>query len=267
MMNMAICSLSSGSSGNSYLVLSETTALLIDAGVSAKQIGVRLQSLGLSTDMLNAVLITHEHQDHVKALPVLMKKLDVPFLATGGTAEAVRQTCPRDFEIIVPGRSFNIGDIEVLPFRVSHDAAEPVGFRFRASQKQISIVTDTGCVTGEIYENMKGSDILVLESNHDENILRIGRYPWFLKQRIISDKGHLSNDAAAEALARLLSEERSSGSEKDRLVLLAHLSRENNFPEMALATVQNVLEEKGVAGRRTRVETLSRTEISPLYLT
>ncbi|MBR0139577.1 MAG: MBL fold metallo-hydrolase [Firmicutes bacterium] len=265
MMNMAICSLSSGSSGNTYLVLSERTAVLVDAGVSARQIGLRLSGLGLSTEALDAVLITHEHQDHISGLPVLMKKLDVPFYASRGTAEAIRGTMPKEPETVAPGEVLQIGDLQVNAFSTSHDAAEPLGFSFRSGGKQISIVTDTGCVTEEIFRNMRGSDILVLESNHDVNILRIGRYPWFLKQRIASDRGHLSNEAAAEALARLIEEERLAGTEKDRTVLLAHLSRENNFPEMALATVQNVLEERGVLSRKIRIETLARTETSPLY--
>ncbi len=266
MMNMAICSLSSGSSGNSYLVLSENTAVLVDAGVSARQIDQRLKSLGLSLESLDAVLITHEHKDHVKALPVLMKKLAVPFFATGGTEQAVRETCPKAIDLIAAGEEFRINDISVRPFTVSHDAAEPVGFSFCCKERKISIVTDTGCVTDEIRMNMRGSDILVLESNHDVNILRIGRYPWFLKQRIIGEKGHLSNDAAAEALADLLEEEKEAGLERDRIVLLAHLSKENNFPQMALTTVRNLLEERGLAGRRIRIETLSRTETSPLYI-
>ncbi len=265
MMNMAICSLSSGSSGNTYLVLSESTAVLVDAGVSARQIGLRLSSLGLSPEALDAILITHEHRDHISGLPVLMKKLEVPFYASRGTAEAIRGLAPAEPETVVPGETLMIGDLQVNAFKTSHDAAEPLGFRFRSGGKQISIVTDTGCVTEEIFQNMRGSDILVLESNHDVNILRIGRYPWFLKQRIASDRGHLSNEAAAEALARLIEEERLAGMEKDRTVLLAHLSRENNFPEMALATVRNVLEAKGVMSRKTRIETLARTETSPLY--
>lgn len=267
MMNLAICSLSSGSSGNSYLVLTENTALLIDAGISTKQIELRLKSLGLSFDNIRGILVTHEHQDHVKGLRVLTKKCGAAVWATEGTIEGIEGCECADFNIIRPGEDLLIGDISVHCFQVSHDAAQPVGYRFNSGGRQISIVTDTGIVTEEVYSNMRKADILVLESNHDENILRIGRYPWFLKQRILSDHGHLSNDAAAEALARLLKEKAETDPERDMTVLLAHLSKENNFPQLALTTVTNVLEEQGIStGKKVKIETLSRTDISPLYI-
>ncbi|MCF0151234.1 MAG: MBL fold metallo-hydrolase [Firmicutes bacterium] len=267
MKNLAICSLSSGSSGNSYLVLSETTALLVDAGISARQIEQRLSEFGIGLDALRGVFITHEHQDHIKGLRVLLKKRGLPVFATEGTADGIGREDIKDLRLIQPGQKLTVGDITAESFCVSHDAAQPVCFRFSCEDRQISIVTDTGILTEEVYRCMRGADILVLESNHDENILRIGRYPWFLKQRILGDKGHLSNDAAANGLIRLLCEEPDSGRELERVVLLAHLSKENNFPQLALTTVQNMLEEEGIAlGKGTRLETLSRTEMSPLYM-
>lgn len=267
MKNLAICSLSSGSSGNSYLVLTENTALLVDAGISARQIEQRLGYFGIGPQALTGVLITHEHQDHVKGLKVLLKKTDAAVYATAGTAEQLQEMCPGRLNIIAPGEAFEAGDITAQCFSVSHDAAQPVCYRFRCKDRQISIVTDTGILTDEVYDSMRGADILVLESNHDENILRIGHYPWFLKQRILGEQGHLSNDAAARGLCRLLTEEPDSRRTRDRVVLLAHLSKENNFPELALTTVTNILEEEGIAiGKRTRIETLSRTEMSPLYM-
>lgn len=267
MMKLAICSLSSGSSGNCYVVLTGNTAVLVDAGISARQIGQRLEALGLGLDRVDAMLITHEHQDHVKGLPVIMKKTACPVLMAEGTGREMPCELPRETMRIAAGEEFLIGDLTVRSFSVSHDAAQPLGFTFSCEDKKLGIVTDTGCITDEIFENMAGCDILVLESNHDENILRIGRYPWFLKQRILGEKGHLSNDAAAEALANLIEYERAAlGEERRRTVLLAHLSKENNFPEMALATVSNVLEERGIiAGKNTKIETLSRTETSPVY--
>ena len=142
-----------------------------------------------------------------------------------------------------------------------------MGFSFEKDGACISIVTDTGVVTEACREYMKKADILVLESNHDESMLRIGRYPWFLKQRILGEEGHLSNEAAAKAVAKMLEEEAQRDEKKYRKLLLAHLSRENNFPQMALATMENVLEDRGfVPGRDISVETLSRTEISSLYV-
>ena len=237
-MELAICSLASGSSGNSYLVRSETTALLI----------------------------THEHTDHIKGVPVLMKRTCAALYTTELTAEQIPAD-PERIRTVVPGEVFCVGDIEVSCFSLSHDAADPVGFSFRNGGSVITVVTDTGCVTEEILSFMRRADILVLESNHDVNMLRIGRYPWFLKQRILSDHGHLSNEAAACALAEVLKAESAGGGLKPRQVLLAHLSRENNFPEMALATMENILQAEGfAAGKETRIDILKRDVMSALYI-
>lgn len=266
-MDLAICSLASGSSGNCYLVRTPSAAVLVDAGISARQVKLRLEAMGLSLDDISAVLITHEHADHVKSLEALAKKTRAAICMSRGTYGALDFELDEDrLMLFSAGESFEIAGMDVRSFALSHDAAEPVSYSFGSGGRRLVIITDTGVVTEEIFEEAKDADILVLESNHDVNILRIGRYPWFLKQRIIGEKGHLSNDAAAEALADLLAEEKDAGLERDRIVLLAHLSKENNFPQMALTTVRNLLEERGLAGRRTRIETLSRTETSPLYI-
>ncbi len=265
-MELAICSLASGSSGNSYLVRSEKTALLVDAGISSRQICLGLSELGLGAEDLSGVLITHEHSDHIKGVPTLLKRTDAALYATELTAGQIAAD-PSRVCTVTPGEVFDIGDIEVSCFSLSHDAADPVGYSFRNGGSTITVVTDTGCVTDEIMYFMQRADILVLESNHDVNMLRIGRYPWFLKQRILSDHGHLSNEAAAHALAELLKAESAGGGLKQRQVLLAHLSRENNFPEMALATMENILQENGfTAGKETRIDILKRDEMSALYI-
>lgn len=265
-MNLAICSLASGSSGNSYVIYSEGGCLLIDAGISAKQICEGLTKLGLSAQELDAVLVTHEHSDHIKGLAVLAKKTDACLYATSATLERIGGDVPFEKRSIEAGDCFMVADMEVRSFAVSHDAADPVGYSVSCSGCVVSVVTDTGVINGRILETMAESDILVLESNHDESILRVGSYPWFLKQRILGDKGHLSNDSAAKALAAVLKRERNEGRLGKRQVLLAHLSKENNFPEMALATMENILEEEGVAaGSDIRVEVLPRTQISPVY--
>ena len=263
-MRLAFGCLASGSSGNSYIVRSETTDILVDAGLSGKKIADRLKLFGVD-GYPDSVLITHEHSDHVQGLPVLMKK-GVRVYASEGTAEAISsgEDC---LCRIKPGDSFRIGDIEVTSFSVSHDAADPVAFSFFREGARITIITDTGYVTEDCFRFMKKADILVLESNHDESMLRIGRYPWFLKQRILGSEGHLSNEAAAQAVARMLAEDVMSGERKYRKLLLAHLSKENNFPQMAVATMNNVLESKGFScGKDISLETLSRTEASKLFV-
>ncbi len=273
-MDLAICSLASGSSGNCYLVRSPRTALLVDAGISFRQIRQRLAALGLAPGDISALLITHEHSDHIRSLEAAAKATGAAVCMSRGTADAIGldeksvsalQDGGGGLLAFSAGSGFTVGDIEVSSFRLSHDAEDPVGYSFSSGGRSLCIVTDTGTVTEEIFEAARRADILVLESNHDVNMLRIGRYPWFLKQRILSDRGHLSNDSSAQILLRMLEGEE-PGTERERIVLLAHLSKENNFPEMALATVQGELERGGyIAGNRILIETLSRTEQSPLY--
>ena len=261
-MNLAICSLASGSSGNCYLIKSNNTAILADAGISARQIEQRLGALGVGCGDIEAVMITHEHSDHVKGLGVTKKSSSMKICANEKTAAKSGMENCSGFELFSTGDNFTVGDILVNTFPLSHDAEDPCGYSFCCDGKRISVVTDTGIVTEEIFQAVKDSDILVLESNHDVNILKMGRYPWFLKQRILGDKGHLSNEAAAELLLRIHRE----AEKKRRLILLAHLSQENNFPEMALTTVSNILEEAGVAvGKEMKLVTLSRTEPSSLF--
>ena len=265
-MNLAICSLASGSSGNCYLVYSKSAAVLVDAGISGRQIFSKLEALGLKPDQISALMVTHEHSDHIKGLAQAAKKTGARIYASRGTSREFPDELRERTEILSAGDSLRIEDMKIKCFSISHDAAEPLAYSFFSGDKQISIVTDTGVLTEEILKNIEASDILVLESNHDENILRMGRYPWFLKQRILSEHGHLSNEGAARGLLELLRMDRDQGSARKRQVLLAHLSKENNFPEMALTTVKNVLEEEGFyQGKHYQVNILSRSEASPVY--
>ncbi len=258
-MSLRFCSLASGSSGNCYLVQTDTTAVIIDAGISGKKVREGLEQTGADV-IVSGLLITHEHVDHVKSVSTLAKKIpQMNIYATRGTWDNMTHTVPEDQRrILTAGDRFMLGDLEIRAFHISHDAAQPVGYTIRHDEKQITIVTDTGCYSEEILGEAEGADILVLEANHDVDMLRIGKYPWFLKQRVLSDVGHLSNEAAGRCLVELLKR-----NEKQRCVCLAHLSRENNFPEMAYQTVKNILEDADYyIGNQVQLVTLSRDCIS-----
>lgn len=239
-MSLRIASLASGSKGNATLVLSDTTALLVDAGVSFTRIKTELSRFGLTPSSLDGVVITHEHTDHIAALPLLGKY--VPVYAHPATAReiALRQGAIagyREQEFYEGG--FTVGDIEVIPFRIPHDAAYPLGYSFRLSSgQQVSVATDMGRPTVGVFNNIKESEVVLLEANHDVDMLRRGSYPERLKRRILGDKGHLSNDMTAVFADRLI------GSAV-RTIMLGHLSQNNNLPELALGTVGGKLLSKG----------------------
>ncbi len=266
---LAVCSLASGSSGNCYLIKTEKAAFLVDAGISCRQTALRLNMLGFELSDISAVLVTHEHADHVRGLPMLAKTAEMRFFINKKTYSSLGTSNGIDsnhIETFNTGDQMIIEDTHISTFRLSHDAADPVGYSFKSNGRQVSIVTDTGMVTDEIYECVKNSDVLVLESNHDESVLKMGRYPWSLKQRILGKNGHLSNEAAANMLRRMVIDDRMEGEIKPRRILLAHISGENNFPEMALATAENILEAEGVAlGKEVSIAALSRESTSPLF--
>ncbi|WP_324825637.1 MBL fold metallo-hydrolase [Sinanaerobacter sp. ZZT-01] len=262
-MTLRFCSFSSGSSGNCYLVKTDKTALLVDAGISGKKIWNGIEKTGTSIQDLKGVLITHEHSDHTKGVRILAKKeKGLNFFANKKTWSQLKEKGPSEqCQIFKTGDSFLIGDIQVKTFSVSHDAADPVGFSFSKGEKQVCIVTDTGCICEDLLNEMRFADLLVLEANHDIDMLKIGKYPWFLKQRVLGDQGHLSNESAAKTLVRLLKEEK-----RKRQVLLAHLSRENNFPQMAFQTVKNILEEEDYyIGKDIGLNLLLRDQLSLVY--
>lgn len=261
-MKLQFCSLASGSSGNCYVVQTETTSLVIDAGISAKKIREGLERLG-AQDTFQGVLITHEHSDHVKGVSTVSRRFSqVGVYATEGTWNHMNHTvCSDQQRLVEANRNFFIGDLEVRPFSVSHDAASPVGYTVCCEDKQITILTDTGCFSEDMLNQAEDADLLVLEANHDVDMLRVSRYPWFLKQRILGAFGHLSNETAGKGLVELLNR-----SKKKRRVCLAHLSRENNFPEMAYQTVKNILEDADYyIGDQVEMEILRRDGISGMY--
>ncbi len=237
---MKVAVLASGSSGNAIWVSSGSTGVLIDAGVSARRVASAAEGLGLDTGMLEAVLVTHEHSDHVSGLGPVSRRFELPVYATSGTHRAMdgRLGKCRERAVVEPGTEFRVGDLAVSPFSVSHDCAEPVGYTLTDGHDRVAIATDLGVVTHPVRHHLSEADCVVLEFNHDERMLRDGDYPWRLKQRIASRSGHLSNEAAARELVTLVDGPIS-------FLVLAHLSRENNTPSLALETASEALERAG----------------------
>ena len=234
---MRLCSIASGSSGNCIYVGSDTTHLLVDVGISGKRTEAGLKELDLSMQDIDGIFITHEHADHIAGLGVLGRKYGIPIYATKGTIAAIKNTssvgkipdelfCP-----ISADEKVTIKDLVCNPMRISHDAAEPVAYRIQHGKKRVGIITDLGNYNDYTVESLKGMDALLLEANHDINMLQVGPYPYYLKQRILGDRGHLSNERAGQLLCSLLHD-------KLQTVVLGHLSKENNLPELAYEAVR-----------------------------
>ncbi len=233
---MDFCSIASGSSGNCIFVGTDHASVLVDAGISGKKVVAGLNELDRAPEELDAILITHEHSDHIKGLGVLARKYGIPIYSSAGTISALKRQQPVGamdeglFRVIAPDQWFSVGELDIRPFRVSHDAAEPVAYRFSCGGKSVAVATDLGCYDDYIVENLKGLDAVLIEANHDKNMLQVGTYPYYLKQRILSSKGHLSNEHAGQLLGEILNE-------RMQAVMLGHLSKENNYEALALATV------------------------------
>lgn len=260
-MKLSFCSLSSGSSGNCYLIKTEETAILIDAGVSAKAIKEGLDKTKTNLEMLQGVLITHEHTDHTKGLKVLLKREQhIMTYANAKTWEKIDCESER-VKHFVTGEEFWVRELLVKPFKINHDAADPVGYSIEYQGKRITVVTDTGCIDNSIFLELVKADILILEANHDVDKLKNGKYPPHLKERVLGDRGHLSNEETGRTLCRIMEVDN-----KPRIVLLAHLSKDNNHPEIAKQTVSNILEESGIiVGEDLHVDTILRNEIGNIY--
>lgn len=235
---MKISTVASGSSGNCVYVGSENTHILIDCGISGKKTTEGLNENGVDIKDINGILITHEHIDHVKGLGILARKYEIPIFSTPGTINAIKSNnklgeIPTElFNNIKADEGFVIGDIDVHPFNISHDASEPVAYRLSHGDKAVAVATDMGKYDDYIVDNLTGLDALVIEANHDVNMLLAGTYPYYLKQRILGDKGHLSNELSGRLLSRILHD-------KLKYILLGHLSKENNYEELAYETVKS----------------------------
>ncbi len=234
---MNLCSITSGSSGNCIYVGSDNTHIIIDAGISGKRIEEGLNGIGLTTADIDGILITHEHSDHIGGLGVLARKYGIPMYSTPGTIRGIKASRnlgtipPELFREIQADKDFMIEDLLIKPVRVSHDANEPVAYRVQHEESSVAVVTDLGMYDDYIVEAFQGVDALLLEANHDVNMLQVGRYPYYLKQRILGDQGHLSNERSGQLLCALLHD-------KLRTVMLGHLSAENNLAELAYETVR-----------------------------
>lgn len=235
--------LASGSTGNSFFIGTEQTRLLVDVGLSAKQIEALMKEIGEDPAQLHGILITHEHSDHIKGLSVFARRYQLPIYCNYATWQAitriVKDLDDHPVQFFQTGDKHQFGDLHVESFGISHDAAEPMGFVFTYGEKKLSFVTDLGYVSDKIKERIYNSDVFVMEANHDVQMLRMGSYPWHLKRRILSDSGHLSNDACADALIDVIGK-------ATQKVYLAHLSKENNMIPLANMTVTQTLAEAGI---------------------
>ncbi|MBS6645162.1 MAG: MBL fold metallo-hydrolase [Clostridiaceae bacterium] len=234
---MRLVSIASGSSGNCIYVGSDNSHILVDAGISNKRIEQGLSEIGVKGNEINGIVITHEHSDHTKGLGVLARKYGVPIYSTRETLEEISNMkslgeYPAElFHPIQPDVDFEIGDLKLKPFSIDHDAANPVAYRIQCGKKSVAVATDMGHYDQYIIEHLQGLDAILLESNHDVNMLQTGPYPYYLKRRILSDHGHLSNENAGRLLNYILHD-------NIKKILLGHLSKENNYEELAYETVK-----------------------------
>ncbi len=236
------CPLFSGSTGNSTYIGSGSDGILIDAGVSAKALEQSLWRIGVNTENIKNIFITHEHNDHIKGLRMFTKKFPCRVFMTNGTFEALSRTGALENAkecIIIPESGAEIGNMLIKSFHTSHDTNEPCGYTVElANGRKMAVVTDLGVVTTQVLAAVLGSDLALIESNHDVNMLQCGNYPYMLQRRILGVKGHLSNDACAETCAKLVR----NGATR---LILGHLSKENNIPSLAYRTTEAELTQMG----------------------
>ncbi|MBA2941892.1 MBL fold metallo-hydrolase [Paenibacillus sp. CGMCC 1.16610] len=249
-MGMRFTVLSSGSTGNATVVDNGETKVLIDVGFSAKKMEALMKERELAANTIDAIVITHEHSDHIKGLGALARKYDLPIYANEKTwVELDRQIgviAEENKRVMETGSIEEFGTLRVESFGISHDAAEPVGYCFYDGEQKVSVVTDLGYMSEKVKEKIVNSDALVLETNHDVDMLRVGHYPWSIKRRILGDKGHLSNEAAGEALCDVMTN-------KTKSVYMAHLSRDHNLMDLARLTVNNIVQERAPESKQLRL--------------
>ena len=253
--NLRICTLASGSKGNCVYVEGGKTKVLIDAGLTLRETRLRLAEIGVKAEEITAVLITHEHADHIKGLGPLGRACHMPLYLTPKTRAAANPWLGKGLNIheFEPGEAFEIDDLYFEPFSTSHDAVDSVGFAFHCGRHKAGLATDLGYASHLVIERLRGVNLLVLESNHDPKMLKDGPYPWHLKQRVSGKEGHLSNEDAGRLMEELIHDGLSQ-------IILAHLSQINNLPEIAYDKARDMLESKSCG--HIRLEVAGQNNIS-----
>ena len=260
---MRMCSIASGSSGNCIYVGSDNSHLLIDTGISKKRIEEGLNKLEIKGDELDGILITHEHSDHIKGLGVFSRKYEIPIYATPGTIAGIKESSTLGkmpeglLHPIKTDHPFRLGELDVHPFAISHDANEPSGYRIENGCKSAAVATDLGIYDDYTIENLKNLNGIVLEANHDIHMLEVGPYPYPLKRRVMGDKGHLSNELSGRLLCDILHDDMSA-------VVLGHLSKENNYESLAYETVklEVTMGDNPYKGEELPITVAKRTSVS-----
>lgn len=261
---MKVCSIASGSSGNCTYIGAGDHHILIDAGISRKRIVEGLKQIDVAPEQLDAIFVTHEHTDHIQGIPMMEKQFGVPIYATAGTLDGIRRKDTKNLVAmenlyqLYADRPIRLGELEIMPYRISHDAAEPVGYTVQADGHKVSIATDLGVYDQYIVEHLQGSEVLLLEANHDISMLEAGTYPYSLKCRILGEQGHLSNEDSGRLLCELMDDSL-------QYAFLAHLSKENNYPELAYQSVKcQIWEETGLKALPFALEVAERDKPSRL---
>ena len=263
-MSLKVCPIASGSNGNSFFVSNGSTSILVDAGQSGKRMEAGLASIGASCAGLQAIFVTHEHSDHIMGVGVLSRRFDIPVYATKDTWYAMENhtgignIAGKNKRFVYQDEATQINDLSIKPFSIPHDAADPVAYSITANGKRAVIATDIGHITDDILKNITDTDVLLIESNHDEEMLRNGRYPAQLKRRVLGERGHLSNVSCGQLLS-------SAVTDRLRHVFLGHLSEENNRPLIAYETVSSILLSNGIKVNQTfRLHLAVRDAVSTL---
>ena len=239
---MIFCPLYSGSSGNSIFVASQNTKILVDAGMPGKSIESALKQINQNPNDIDGIFITHEHSDHIKGAGIISRRYDIPIYANENTWEAMGTKIGNVKENnirIVDNNSVDIKDMHIANYNISHDAAAPIGYALYSGNKKACIATDLGYFSEEVKNIIKDANVILLESNHDVEMVKFGPYPYPLKRRILSDVGHLSNEACGKAIVEIMND-------KQKHIILGHLSRTNNHPDLAYLTVVNILKENNI---------------------
>jgi phosphoribosyl 1,2-cyclic phosphodiesterase len=259
---MIFCSLYSGSSGNSIFVSTGKSKVLIDAGMPGKSIEKALNEIGETCENLDGIFVTHEHSDHTKGVGILSRKYNIPIFANSLTWEAMIKSLGniKDENIkIINNSSVNLNDLDILSYDIPHDAAAPCGYALVHKNKKICIATDLGYFSQTVKNQLNDADVILLESNHDVEMVKFGPYPYPLKKRILSDIGHLSNESCGNAIVELTNH-------NQKTIILGHLSKTNNFPELAYKTIVNILEENNIKINKDVVLSMAKRDMPSNFI-